>query len=167
MKDYRFIIVFASLALVQVVMCNFVNLSRFVVLSILPALVLMLPTRWDNIRMMLTAFVLGFAVDFFSTGMLGLTSFALVPVALSRGFITGLLFGDELESREGELSVTRFGILKFILATLILCAIYFLLYVWIDAAGTMKFWECALRFLLSTLLSTPVCVLVAKLLRPE
>ena len=167
MKDYKYIAAFVVMAIVQVVLCNFLNLSRFMVLSFLPALVLMLPLGLGNILMMLIAFALGFVVDFFSTGMLGLTSFALVPVALLRNFVIDLLFGDELGSREGELSVTRFGILKFMLATLMLCAVFFLLYVWIDAAGTQKFWEVALRFFLSTLVSTPVCILAARILRPE
>jgi len=167
MKDYRFIIVFVALTIVQIFLCNFLNLSRFVLVSFLPALVLMLPLRFGNIPMMVLGFVLGFAVDFFSTGMLGITSFALVPVALARNFTIDILFGDELGSREGELSVSRFGIPKFVLAMLILCIVYFLLYVWVDAAGTQTFWECALRFFLSVLVSTPVCILVAKLLRPE
>lgn len=167
MKQYRFVIVFALLVLVQIVLCNFLNLSRFVVLSYLPVLVLMLPLRWNDIPMMAFAFGLGFLVDFFSTGMLGLTSLALTPVALARGGIVASMFGDELGAREGELGLSRFGIPKFVLATLLLCAIYFLVYVWADSAGTMGFWQCALRFLLSVLVSTPVCILVATILRPE
>lgn len=167
MKDYKYIIVFAVFTVVQIILCNFLNLSRFVVLSVMPALVLMLPLRWGDIPMMIAAFCLGFIVDFFSTGMLGFTSLALVPVALARNFTVALLFGDELGAREGELSVTRFGFPKFVLATLILCILYFSLYVWIDAAGTQPFWECALRFTLSVLVSAPVCILASKLLRPE
>ncbi|MBR4826915.1 MAG: hypothetical protein IKZ91_03420 [Bacteroidales bacterium] len=166
MKQYRFIIVYVVLAAVQVVLCNFLNLSRFAVLSFLPALVLMLPVRFGNITMMLLAFATGFAVDFFSTGMLGLSSLALVPVALGRNFLIDILFGEELGAREGELSLTRFGFPKFVLVTLQLCMLYFLLYIWADAAGTMGFWACVLRFVLSVLVSTPVCVLVAHILRP-
>lgn len=167
MKDYKFIIVFVVLTVVQIVLCNFLNLSRFVVLSILPVLVLMLPLRMGNVLMMLAGFALGFLVDFFSTGTIGLTSLALVPVALARNFTVDILFGDELGTREGELSLSRFGIPKFAWATLLLCMIYFLLYVWVDAAGTMKFWSCALRFILSVLVSTPVCLVASRILRPE
>lgn len=167
MKDYKFIIAFVVLMAVQIVLCNFLNLSRFVVLSYLPALVLMLPLRMGNVPMMIAGFALGFLVDFFSTGMLGLTSFAIVPVALARNFTVDILFGDELGTREGELSVSRFGIPKFALATFILCVIYFLLYVWVDSAGTVKFWSGAVRFLLSVIVSTPVCLVVSRILRPE
>lgn len=167
MKGYRYIIVYVILALVQIVLCNFLNLSRFVVLSYLPVLIMLLPLRWNSIPMIAFAFALGFLVDFFSTGMLGLTSLALVPVALARGGIISIMFGDELGAREGELSVSRFGVPKFALATLLLCAIFFLVYVWADSAGTMNFWPCAMRFLLSVLVSTPVCIFVATILRPE
>ena len=84
MKDWRFWIVFAVLTVVQIILCNFLDLSRYAVLSILPVLILMLPLRLGNVPMMLISFALGFAVDFFSTGMLGLTAAALVPVGLAR-----------------------------------------------------------------------------------
>ena len=167
MKEYRFVIVFVVLVLVQIVLCNFLNLSRYMVLSYLPVLIMMLPVRWNNVPMMLFAFALGFLVDFFSTGMLGLTSLALVPVALARGLVVAGMFGDELGAREGELSLSRFGLLKFILAILMLCALYFFVYVWADSAGTMGFWQCALRFFLSVLVSTPVCIFISTILRPE
>ena len=166
MKDWRFWIVFAVLAVIQIVLCNFLYLSRYAVLSILPVLILMLPLRYGNVAMMLIAFALGFAVDFFSTGSIGLTSAALVPVGLARGAVVVLLFGDELGPREGELTLNWFGVPKFALATLILCSLYFIVFVWIDASGTLGFWPCMLRFALSTLISTPVCLGVAKILRP-
>lgn len=167
MRDWQFWIVFVVLAVVQIVLCNFLYLSRYAVLSILPVLILMLPLRYGNIVMMLIAFALGFVVDFFSTGTIGLTSAALLPVGLARNGVVAVLFGDELGPREGELSLNWFGIPKFALATLILCSLYFLVFVWIDASGTLSFWACVLRFALSTLLSTAVCLVVAKILRPE
>ncbi|MBO4742206.1 MAG: hypothetical protein J5533_01100 [Bacteroidales bacterium] len=167
MKDWRFWIVFIVLAVVQIILCNFLDLSRYAVLSFLPVLILMLPLKLGNVPMMLISFALGFAVDFFSTGMLGLTAASLVPVGLLRNALVLSLFGDELGPREGELTLNWFGVPKFALATLILCSVYFLVYVWIDSAGTYGFWAGALRFALSTLLSTPVCLGVARILRPE
>ena len=52
MKEYRFVIVFVVLTIVQIVLCNYLDLSRFVVLSVLPALILMLPLRYNSILMM-------------------------------------------------------------------------------------------------------------------
>ena len=158
MNNWRFWVSFAVLAVVQVILCNFLDLSRYAVLSFLPVLILMLPLRLGSIALMFISFALGFAVDFFSTGMLGLTAASLLPVGLMRNSVVAGLFGDELGPRDGELTLTWFGVPKFALATLILCAMYFFAYVLIDAAGTYGFWEGALRFLLSTLISTPVCL---------
>ena len=167
MKDWRFVIIFAVLVVAQIVMCNFLDLSRFIFLSILPMLMLMLPLRWGNIVMMLAGFALGFVTDFFSTGMLGLTSGPLVFVGLARNFVVNIMFGDELGAREGELGVTRLGIPRFTLAVLILTSLFFLIYVGAEDAGTSGGWELLLRFVLSTLVSTLVSVPVASLLRSE
>ena len=167
MKEWHFWIVFVLLTIAQIVLCNFLSLPGYAVLSVLPVLILMLPLRMGDIPMMAVAFALGFAVDFFSTGMLGLTSAALVPVGLARNSLISLLFGEELGPREGELTITIFGVPKFALATLLLCVLYFAVFVWVDSAGTLGFWACLLRAALSILVSTPVCLAVAKLLRPE
>lgn len=167
MKDWRFWVIFAVLTVVQILLCNFLDLSRYAVLSFLPVLILMLPLRLGTVPLMLISFALGFTVDFFSTGMLGLMAASLVPVGLLRGGVVSLLFGDELGPREGELTITWFGVPKFALATLILCSVFFASYVCIDAAGTYGFWAGLLRFAVSVAISTPVCLGVAKILRPE
>ena len=167
MKDWRFPIVFAILVIVQIVLCNFLDLSRYIFLSILPLLMMMLPLRFGNIPMMLAGFALGFVTDFFSTGMLGLTSAALVLVGLGRNSVMQLVFGEELVGREDGFSLSRVWIPKFAFATMLLCALYVLVYVWAEDAGTSGFWALLLRFVLSTLGSTLVSVPLATTLRSE
>ena len=167
MKNYRFILLCVVLIVAQVFLVNFFSLSRWVVISLLPAIILMLPLKMGHISSMLLAFLIGFVVDFFGNGMLGLTSIALVPVALSRFFVYGMVFGDEMSSRADVISISRLGVLRITLASLLMCGLYFLVYVWVDSAGTVPFWPAFLRFLLSVLVGTPVSVLVSKLLRPE
>ncbi len=165
MKRGQFTLVFLLMLVAQALLNNYFGLARYVLISVLPVLILMLPHRMGTIAAMLVAFASGFAVDFFSTGMLGISSLALVPVALVRGLVLDLVFGEEYSSRDEELSLDRFGILKMALAILILCAVFFLVYVWADSAGTVGFWRAVLRWLLSVIVSTPVCVYVSTLLR--
>ncbi len=167
MKRGRFILLYLTLLVAQIVLCNYFSLSNYVLVSLLPVLILVLPHRMNGIVAMLIAFVSGLTVDFFSTGMLGITSLSLVPVALIRRILMALVFGDEIVTREEETTFGRVGIIKASLIVLISCAIYFLVYIWADSAGTVGFWPAAGRFLLSVIVSTPVCVLVARLLRPE
>ena len=167
MKNWRIKILYLMLVAGQVILCNYFGLSQYVLISWLPVLILMLPHRMGSIVSMIVAFACGFVVDFFSTGMLGITSLALVPVALSRRALIPLVFGDEQVTRDEELSIARFGIIKMALAILVSCGIFFLVYIWADSAGTVNFWRAATRYLLSVLVSTPICLYVAKLLRPE
>lgn len=167
MKGYRFILLCVVLIVAQVFLVNYFSLSRYVVISLLPAIILMLPLKMGSISSMLVAFVIGFVVDFFSNGMLGMTSIALVPVALTRFSVYGMVFGDEMSSRADVISISRLGVPKMALAALLMCGLYFLVYVWVDSAGTVPFGPAALRFLLSVVVCTPISVLVSKLLRPE
>ena len=167
MKDYRFVILYLVFLIAQIVLCNFFGMSRYLMISVLPILVLMLPLGMGNIVTMLIAFAIGFAVDFFSNGMLGITSLALVPVALVRRFVISIVFGNEKSARGEEITVERLGIPKIGLASLILCSLFFIIYVWVDSAGTAGFWEALFRIVLSVLVSTPVCVFAARLLRPS
>lgn len=167
MKKGRFILVYLILLVAQMLLCNYFRPARYLLISVLPVLILMLPRNMGAVVTMLVAFVTGLAVDFFSTGMLGITSFALVPSALGRNMLINMVFGDESGSRDEELSIARFGVLKMALAILLSCAGFFLIYIWVDAAGTVRFWPSVLRWLLSVLVSTPVCLYIASLLRPE
>ena len=166
MKNYRFILVYLIMVVVQVLLDNFFPLSRYVLISVLPALILVLPVDTRPIAAMLLSFALGLVVDFFSNGMLGMSSLALVPVGLVRSAVIAGVFGAELTSRGDELSVHRLGVPKMVLTCLILCAVYFVVYVLVDSAGTVAFWPAALRFGLSILVSTPVCVFVVRQFRP-
>ena len=167
MKAWRFILVYVLMLVVQVLLCNYFGLSRYLLISVLPVLVLMLPRSMGVVLSMLVAFASGLAVDFFSTGMLGITSFALVPVALGRKALINMVFGTEVLSRDDELSISRFGLPKMTVAILQSCAAFFFLYIWVDAAGTIGFWPSVLRWLLSVLVSTPVCLYISRLLRHE
>ena len=166
MTDKRFILLYVILTVIQIVFNNFFGLSRYVLISVLPVLVHMLPARYRRIAAMLVAFATGFIVDFFSTGMLGITSLALVPVALVGRPITGAAVARQGVARE-DITFKRLGIVGMSYSVALVCAIFFFIYIWADAAGTVGFWPCALRFLLSVLASTLVGVLMARQIRPE
>lgn len=167
MRNGRYILAYVILIVVQIILGNYFDLSRYVLISVLPVLILMLPRNMGSIVTMLIAFATGFVVDFFSTGMLGISSFALVPVALLRNGLLSIVLGDEQTSREEEISQARMGLPRLGVALMMCCTVYFILYVWVDSAGTVGFWSAALRCLLSVLASTLICVLVSGLLRPE
>lgn len=155
------------LFLAQAVLWNFFPFSQYLTLVFLPAMLLCLPQDRGAIRLMLTAFVTGLALDFIVSGQLGLTSFALVPVALLRRPVVSLVFGTELFARGEELSFERQGWQKFVPAILLLTAVFLIPFIWVDNAGIRPFWFCAVRFLLSLAASSALSVLVALVMLKE
>lgn len=166
MRDIRYIVIYVILVIAHIIMNNFFDLARYFLICVLPVLIIMLPSRVNVLWAMVIAFVTGFVVDFFSTGLLGLTSLALVPVALAIQPLTLLILGGEQMARGEDVTFTRAGISRIALSCLFACSLYFIIYVWADSAGTAGFWSALLRIFLSVVLSTPLCVVVAKLLRP-
>ena len=155
------------LFLAQAALWNYCNFSQYLLIAFLPAMVLCLPLSRGPVYTMAIAFVTGLAMDFLVTGQLGLTSLALVPVALLRRPVIALVFGSELFARGEELSFHRQGWLKFVPCVLLLTAVFLLVFVWADSAGTRPLWFNALKFGLSLVASSALGVFVAYLMLEE
>ena len=162
MKDQRFFLTFFLTVVVQILLCNYLNLSMYVVLSILPVAILMVPVRYDTPVALILAFVSGLAVDWLSEGLIGLNAVALVPVAACRRRIIQLVFGDEVFARGDDISIGQHGVLKMSISIILAQAVFMLFYVWADGAATRPFWFDATRFLLSVTVGWLVSLLVSE-----
>lgn len=65
----NFFLYYILLVIAQVLISEWFTFSPYLTLSILPVLVLCIPTRYSTIASMLIAFATGFAVDFLSEGL--------------------------------------------------------------------------------------------------
>ena len=155
------------LFLAQAALWNYGNFSQYLLLVFLPAMLLCLPISRSPVHSMVVAFVTGLLLDFLVTGQLGLTSLALVPVALLRRPVIRLVFGSELFARGEDLSFHRQGWQKFVLCVLMLTAVFLLVFLWADGAGTRPLWFNALKFGVSLVASTALGVFVAYLMLEE
>ena len=155
---------FILLFLAQVAVWNYFNFTQYLLLVYLPALILCLPLRFGTVRTMVVAFLSGLVADFLVTGQLGLTSLALVPVALMRQSVVRLAFGSELFARGEDLSFHRQGWPKFLLCIVILTAIYLIIHIWVDGAGMYSLGFGALKFGISLLVSSAVSMAIAYLM---
>jgi len=167
MRNPRRFILFILLLTVQMLLRTYFNFSQMIMLTILPAMILLTSTKNGTIRTMIIAFVAGFAVDFLTGSALGLSSLALVPVALSRRFIIRLTYGQEIFVRNEEISVRKYGWGKFILSCILSNTIFILIYVWADGAGMRPFLFDFLKVLISLSLSTALSLSVVPILCRE
>lgn len=149
MRDSEYFLTFSILLAIQILLGNFLNLPQYIAMSILPAMILCLPTRHGTTFALLTAFVAGFLADFLGYGILGLTTISLLPVALLRKPILKLCFESEIVSKMEEISIKRMGLGKLLLCATIGIALYLAIFVWIDSAGTRSLSFNLLRFFIS------------------
>lgn len=167
MKQFGFLISYIILVICQILLWNFFNFSQAITITILPEIILLISTRRGPIFTMVVAFITGFAVDFFAGGMLGLTSLALVPVGLFRNSFIRLTYGQELFSREEDISIRKYGWLKLIIATVFVNLIFLVIYVWADGAGMRPLYFNLMKIFLSLLLSVALSLAIAPLLCRE
>ena len=167
MKQSRFLINFLLLLVVQLCMANFFRLSQFASLSILPAMILLIPIKRGTIPVLFIAFATGLAVDLLSDGLIGLNTLALVPVAFCRLGIIRLVFGDEIFARKEDISIPRQGLWKMSVALIMAQALFLIIYIWADGAGTRPLWFSAIRFAVSLAGGYILSLLVARILAPE
>lgn len=159
MKD-RYWLIYILLVAVQIVLGNFLNLGQMITVCLLPLLVLSLPVKYSSPAVLLITFATAMVVDVLTHGIPGLGTVALLPVAAGKRWIIQAVFGGELYARGEDLSVHKQGVPKIALAVLLATAVYFAVFVWVDAAGTRSFGFCTLRWLLSTLVSTLLEILL-------
>ncbi|MBR5072750.1 MAG: hypothetical protein IKX29_04300 [Bacteroidales bacterium] len=167
MRQSNFLIHFLLLLFVQICIANFFRLSQFAMLSILPAMILLLPIRNGTIPALFIAFATGLAVDLLSDGLIGLNALALVPVTFCRLRIIRLVFGDEVFARKEDISIPRQGLWKMSVALIMAQALFLIIYIWADGAGTRPLWFGGLRFAVSMVGGYILSLIVAGILAPE
>ena len=167
MRHAGFTVKYLLLLAAQVLLWNFCNFTPLLVIALLPVMILGLPLKCSTPMSMLIAFVSGFAVDFLVGGPLGLSCLALVPVAFLRRIVLSAVFGSELFARGEEISTGRLGWSKMLLAAVLLNAVFLLIYIIADSAGTVPFWAMTVKFIASLALNSALALPVANLLCPD
>lgn len=167
MKKPIFWLIYVLLVIAQLLLTHFLRVSPYLTLCILPVMVLCIPIRVNTAVAMVIAFVTGLIVDLVGEGVLGLNTLALVPVGFFRNQIIQLVFGSEVFARGEDFSARRNGVGKVALAALIAEAIFFLLFIWVDGAGTRPFGFNLLRFVCSLGGSMLLAMLTLDLLAPD
>ena len=167
MKQTGFFISFILLLIVQICICNFFRLSQFVMLSILPAMILLIPIRRNTVYTMIIAFATALATDLLADGMIGLNIAALVPVAFARKGIIRLVFGEEIFARKEDVSIPRQGLWKMSLAIIMAQTLFLAIYIILDGAGTRPVWFGFARYGASLAGGYILSLFVADILSPE
>ena len=163
MRRNHYFLTYFLLLILQILVCNYLNLSPSVTLSVLPVMILMRPIRFGTVFAMILAFVSGLAVDWLSEGVIGLNALALVPVALARKGIIYLVFGSEFFARKEDISFRKHGFAKMSVAIVMSQTLFLLFYIWADAATRLLSFN-AIRFGVSLLAGWLLAILLSRTL---
>lgn len=147
----NFGLLYVLLMVCQIILCNYTHLGPYVMLTMLPAMILCIPTNVGVIACMLTAFISGFATDWLAEGLLGLNTAALLPVAALRKWIIRIFLGEDIIARNDSFSIRKNGLGKVTLALVTATTIFLFVYITLDGAGTRPFWFCLSKFGVSLL----------------
>ena len=168
MKTSRdFILLYLLLLIAQLVICNYLYLSQFVVLSILPAMILCIPLTVNSVSALVIAFATGLVTDLLGDGLAGLNILALLPVAAFRKPLIGSIFGYDIVERQGRFNIRNNGFFPCMGAVLIMTALFMAAYIFADCAGTRPLWFLAVRWVASTAASGLLCLIVFNTLNPR
>jgi hypothetical protein len=163
----NFGILYILLVICQVIMSTYTQLGPYIMLSMLPAMVLCIPTGVKTSVCMLIAFASGLAVDWLSEGYIGLNVAALLPVALLRRGIIRIFLGEDIINRNDTFSIRKNGIGKVSLALLVSVSIFLALHIYLDGAGTRPLWFSMTRFGVSLACNWILGLLVINILTPD
>lgn len=151
----------------QLALCNYCQFGPYVMLSMLPAMILCLPTGMSTITGMIVAFCTGMSVDWLSEGLIGLNTAAIVPVALMRKGIIRTFLGEDIIIRGDRFSYRKNGFAKISAANSICLIVFLGLYILLDGAGTLPASFCFTKGGVSFVCNFVLAIIVTNLLTPE
>ena len=163
----NFGLLYGLLLICQVLLCNYFQFTPYAMLTILPAMILCVPLTVSTIGCMILAFGSGLAVDMIAEGVIGLNASVLVPVALLRKPFIRLYFGEDLITRKDSFSLRKYGMTKVSAAILSCLAVFLVIYIFLDGAGTKPLWFNLTRGGITLACSYLVSLIVVNTLTPD
>lgn len=149
------------LIICQILLSEYVNIWPVLYIAIFPQLIILLPPTTNKTAQMVAALVLGFCVDIFADGVLGLNAAAMVAMAYLRPFVLKVtLSKTSLDSSENQPLLPRnVELQKLALITAILLAVFFSVYIVIDSAGTFPLWYILLKTIICVAANTIISLM--------
>ena len=159
-----FTVTYILMVVAQMLLTNYFHFTSLCMVTILPMMVLCIPTKVETVWAMVIAFATGLAVDFFAEGALGLNALSLVPVAFVRKGLINMIFGTEPFEHKENISARKYGFARVSFAVILVTTLFLTIYILADCAGTRPLWFMGSKLGISLLASYLVSALIVNLL---
>ena len=158
-KIFKYIILFAGLLLLQILLFNNIQFSGYVNPYVYVMFIIMLPLGMPEWMVLLLCFLTGFTVDLFC-GTMGVHTAASVMAGFFRPFLLSLNITSEATSTSSTPSVKNNGLRWFIIFTLSIVLVHHLTLFYVEVFRFSGFFRTLLRALTSTLFTTFFIVII-------
>lgn len=148
----KYVVMFAVLVLVQVLILNNIQFSGLINPYIYILFILLLPFTTPGYLLLLLSFLLGFTIDVFSNTM-GIHSGATVLLAFLRPGLAQLVSSRELIEKGNSPNLTQMGFASFLKYTVISVLIHHLFLFFAETFSFSGFFETLLRWIISSVFS--------------
>jgi rod shape-determining protein MreD len=152
-KFIKYIILFAGLMLLQILLFNNIQFSGYINPYVYVMFIIMLPLGMPEWLVLLLSFLTGFTVDMFC-GTPGVHTAATVMAGFARPYIVSLNITSEAISPSSTPSVKNNGIRWFIVFTFSIVIIHHLTLFYVEVFRFTGFFRTLLRALLSSVFTT-------------
>ena len=159
-----FTVTYILMVVAQMLLTNYFHFTSLCMVTILPMMVLCIPTTVETVWAMVIAFATGLAVDFFAEGALGLNALSLVPVAFVRKGLINMIFGTEPFEHKENISARKYGFARVSFAVILVTTLFLTIYILADCAGTRPLWFMGSKLGISLLASYLVSAIIVNLL---
>ena len=161
MSRFRNILFFVLVFLLQLIITDYLHLGPWVMVSLLPFLILLIPLQRREHIVLLSAFGLGLLLDLLSGGVLGLNAFAAVMTAGPRKFLYRILVNRDRQDKTEIPLLRDIGWVKYFKYLLSLTALFLAAFILLDCVSVRPVGFILAKFVASTLVSTALGLLMA------
>ncbi len=158
--NFSNIIMFISFVILQIVITALVDFGPLVAISVYPLFLLTLPVNVSLNKLMLLAFLMGMAIDYFSNSILGMSSAASIIMVLSQPKVFKLIYrkGDlENQIRPG---MRQLGFGRFAAYIIICLSIHHLVLASLESFGLIGFVSNLPRVIISLVVNTLLILII-------
>lgn len=125
--------------IVQLLICEFVNIWPPLYITVIPLFIIILPIETNMFALLLCAFGLGIATDAFADGVLGLNAAALTFMAYTKYFFINRLTKYESETLADSMRSLSSKPSVIFMLIMLSYAVFFLVYILLDTRFTDGF----------------------------
>jgi|LAHU01.1.fsa_nt_gb hypothetical protein len=134
-KNRSIFVLIAVMMVIQIIICDYIYTGPYIHLTLLPLIILSIPTEIGYPKLALISFAVGFLIDLVSDGILGLNSAAAVMTATFVKPISFITINRERSDKLERPTLSDVGFFRYFRYSSYLILVFLVTYILFDCAG--------------------------------